>query len=83
MLRVIDLSHKLESNMQIYPGDPVFTCTLSATVEKDGYNVHSVSLGSHTGSLPLLREIRLYRYNTAIQEPMSMRHTISSKMVRK
>src|ERR1700689_3732345 len=53
---LIDLSRRLEPNMQVYPGDPAFTCTPVASVEKDGCNVHSISLGSHTGTPPLLRE---------------------------
>ncbi|KAF8058778.1 putative cyclase [Lyophyllum atratum] len=47
---IIDLSHKLDSNVQIYPGDPPFTCTPCTTVAKDGYSVHSLTLGSHTGT---------------------------------
>ncbi|KAL0072630.1 hypothetical protein AAF712_000393 [Marasmius tenuissimus] len=47
----IDLSHKLDvSKITIYPGDPTFSCTPFCTVEKDGYSVHSISLGSHTGT---------------------------------
>jgi kynurenine formamidase len=37
--------------MQIYPGDTVFACTPTALVEKDGYSVHSMTLGSHTGTV--------------------------------
>ncbi|KAG6887410.1 hypothetical protein C0995_015597 [Termitomyces sp. Mi166 len=47
---IIDLSHKLDSNVQTYPGDPQFTCRPCATVPQDGYSVHSISLGSHTGT---------------------------------
>ncbi|KAG6856389.1 hypothetical protein H0H87_005007 [Tephrocybe sp. NHM501043] len=47
---IVDLSHKLNSNVQIYPGDPQFSCRPYATIVKDGYSVHSVSLGSHTGT---------------------------------
>ncbi|KAG6818410.1 hypothetical protein H0H93_005193 [Arthromyces matolae] len=47
---IVDLSHKLNSDTQIYPGDPKFSCNPCATVSKDGYSVHSISLGSHTGT---------------------------------
>ncbi|KAG6910444.1 hypothetical protein DXG01_010799 [Tephrocybe rancida] len=47
---IVDLSHKLDANVQIYPGDPQFTCRPFATIAKDGYSVHSIALGSHTGT---------------------------------
>ncbi|GLB37827.1 putative cyclase [Lyophyllum shimeji] len=47
---IVDLSHKLNSNATIYPGDPTFTCRPCAIVAKDGYSVHALSLGSHTGT---------------------------------
>ncbi|KAH0588677.1 Kynurenine formamidase [Termitomyces sp. J132] len=47
---ILDLSHKLDSNVHIYPGDPAFTCRPYATVTNDGYSVHTISLGSHTGT---------------------------------
>ncbi|KAI3611900.1 cyclase family protein [Moniliophthora roreri] len=49
--KLIDLSHKLDpSNISIYPGDPIYTCTQTSTIPKDGYSVHTFSLGSHTGT---------------------------------
>lgn len=47
---IVDLSHKLNSCATIYPGDPAFTCHPCATVAKDGYSVHALALGSHTGT---------------------------------
>ncbi|KAG6866430.1 hypothetical protein C0991_004715 [Blastosporella zonata] len=47
---IVDLSHKLDSNVQIYPGDPQFTCRPCATIAEEGYSVHSITLGSHTGT---------------------------------
>lgn len=47
---VIDLSHSLENSMQIYPGDPTFTCKPQLSLDKDGCNVQGISLGSHTGT---------------------------------
>ncbi|KAJ7807822.1 putative cyclase [Mycena olivaceomarginata] len=49
-MQVVDLSHSLKPGMQIYPGDPVFSCSCVTTVEKDGYAVRSLSMGSHTGT---------------------------------
>ncbi|KAJ6491660.1 putative cyclase [Mycena vitilis] len=47
---VVDLSHIMKPGMQIYPGDPTFSCTCATSVEKDGYSVRSLSMGSHTGT---------------------------------
>ncbi|THU89764.1 putative cyclase [Dendrothele bispora CBS 962.96] len=48
---IVDLSHPLDPhNITIYPGDPALTCCPSSTVEKDGYSVTSISLGSHSGT---------------------------------
>jgi len=47
---IIDLSHRLYEGMQIYPNDPKFCCRPAATIAQHGYNVQSLSLGSHTGT---------------------------------
>ncbi|CAL1712020.1 unnamed protein product [Somion occarium] len=47
---IVDLTHTLDENIQIYPGDPQFSCCPALTVENDGWNVQSISLGSHTGT---------------------------------
>lgn len=49
-LRIFDLSHTLHPDVQTYPGDPVFTSHAHASIGKDGYNVHTFSMGSHTGT---------------------------------
>ncbi|KLO09709.1 putative cyclase [Schizopora paradoxa] len=49
-MKIVDLSHPIEPAMQIYPGDPVFSCCPAATLEKHGFNVTSFSMGSHTGT---------------------------------
>ncbi|KAI0359221.1 putative cyclase [Trametes cingulata] len=46
----VDLSHSLDENVQIYPGDPAYSCCPALTIAKDGLNVHSISVGSHTGT---------------------------------
>ncbi|TFK50815.1 putative cyclase [Heliocybe sulcata] len=50
MSALIDLSHPLHEGMQVYPNDPKFCCRPAATVAEHGYNVQSLSLGSHTGT---------------------------------
>ena len=47
---IFDLSHRLEPDMQIYPGDPVFSCCSAANIKEHGYNVKQLSLGTHTGT---------------------------------
>ena len=46
----VDLSHKLDQHTQVYPGDPLYRCCPALTIPKDGMNVQSISLGSHTGT---------------------------------
>ncbi|KAI0764368.1 putative cyclase [Trametes elegans] len=46
----VDLTHTLDDNVQIYPGDPAFSCCPALTISKDGLNVQSISMGSHTGT---------------------------------
>ncbi|KIK61127.1 hypothetical protein GYMLUDRAFT_59086 [Collybiopsis luxurians FD-317 M1] len=47
----IDLTHLLDpDNISLYPDDPAFKCCPIATVSNDSYSVHSLSLGSHTGT---------------------------------
>ncbi|KAJ3748515.1 putative cyclase, partial [Lentinula detonsa] len=48
---VIDLTHPLDpSKVTIYPGDPQLICCPTATITQDGYSVHSLSIGTHTGT---------------------------------
>ncbi|KAJ7163471.1 putative cyclase [Mycena crocata] len=49
-MQIVDLSHSLKPGMQVYPGDPVFSCSSAASIEKDGYAVQALSMGSHTGT---------------------------------
>lgn len=45
-----DLSRRIESGMQTYPGDPPVETAPHATVEADGYRVTRLSLGTHAGT---------------------------------
>jgi kynurenine formamidase len=48
--RVVDLSIPVGPETQIYPGDPVPAVRRAMTIERDGANVLSLELGSHTGT---------------------------------
>jgi kynurenine formamidase len=49
-VRVIDLSLPLDATTQTYPGDPEVRLTQHATVERDGFNLLAVSMGSQSGT---------------------------------
>lgn len=49
-MRIYDLSHKLDEDTQVYPGDPTVSCCKVTTIKKDGYSVTRISLGSHSGT---------------------------------
>ncbi|KAJ6590120.1 putative cyclase [Mycena vulgaris] len=49
-MQIVDLSHSLKPDMQIYPGDPVFSCSSVTSIKEDGYAVRALSMGSHTGT---------------------------------
>ncbi|OBZ69716.1 Kynurenine formamidase [Grifola frondosa] len=50
-MQVVDLSHTLDSNVQVYPGDPIsFSCCPTLTIAEHGCNVSSISMGSHIGT---------------------------------
>ncbi|KAL0955583.1 hypothetical protein HGRIS_001820 [Hohenbuehelia grisea] len=46
----VDLSHTLESGIQVYPGDPSFAIHSVASVTADGYSVKAIAMGSHSGT---------------------------------
>ncbi|MCL2579372.1 MAG: cyclase family protein [Oscillospiraceae bacterium] len=48
--RCIDLSWPLAKDTPIYPGDPAPNIEAAATIERDGYNLSRLVLGSHTGT---------------------------------
>lgn len=50
IVRVIDLSHPIDSNTQVYPGDPVPKIEQHSTIDKDGFNLMSVEMGSQSGT---------------------------------
>lgn len=46
----MDLSHNLENATVVYPGDPKPIITVATTIEKEGYNLSNVQIGSQSGS---------------------------------
>ena len=48
--KVVDLSHTIGPGMQVYPGDPVPALIRHCTLERDGYNVLDVRIGSQSGT---------------------------------
>ncbi len=49
-MKIIDLSHTIESGMLAYPGDDVPIIQKAATYEKDGVQVIRLSISTHTGT---------------------------------
>jgi kynurenine formamidase len=50
MQNIIDLSHPLTSSMSIYPGDPEYCCRRVASISPDGFTMHAISMGTHSGT---------------------------------
>lgn len=48
--KITDLSWPLTNHTPIYPGDPVPQITTAAVLEKEGYNLSAVAIGTQTGS---------------------------------
>lgn len=50
IVRVVDLSHSINAQTQVYPGDPQPKLSPHSTIEKDGFNLLSLQMGSQTGT---------------------------------
>lgn len=50
MTKFIDLTQPLTEQTPVYPGDPKTKISPSAVIERDGYNDHFVSFGTHVGT---------------------------------
>ncbi|MGQ7295983.1 cyclase family protein [Quadrisphaera sp. KR29] len=48
--RIVDLSHPVDDDTPVYPGDPLPRLSPATTVAVEGYNVLHVSMGSQTGT---------------------------------
>jgi len=49
-LKFIDLSVPINEHTPVYPGDPATAIRSDAVLEKDGYEVHFICLGTHVGT---------------------------------
>ncbi len=49
-MKFIDLSVPITEHTPIYPGDPIPGIRSHAQLEKDGYEVHAICLGTHLGT---------------------------------
>jgi kynurenine formamidase len=49
-MEVIDLTHTIHDDIQIYPGDPIPSISRGLTHETDDCHVDLLKLGSHTGT---------------------------------
>lgn len=50
MKRYIDLTHPIETGVPMWPGEPDPEIRASTTIEKDGYAVESIRIGTHLGT---------------------------------
>lgn len=49
-MRFIDISHPLNSSTPSYPGDPALRITQEKSLAQDGYCLHALSSGLHSGT---------------------------------
>lgn len=47
---LVDLTAPLNEQTPVYPGDPTIKIESAGVVEKDGYSLHLVSMGTHLGT---------------------------------
>ena len=50
MAELVDLSVPLDAGTQVYPGDPAFVSTPATTIDREGFHVQQISMGSQTGT---------------------------------
>jgi kynurenine formamidase len=48
--RVVDLSLPIDAGTQVYPGDPPVRFRAAATIERDGFNLLGIEMGSQSGT---------------------------------
>jgi arylformamidase len=49
-MRYVDLTHVINNQLPVYPGDPQVKVSEVATLAHDGYTEHSLHIGSHAGT---------------------------------
>lgn len=48
--KIVDLSHSLNNNTVVYPGDPIPKIEVATTILEHGYNLSGVYIGTQSGS---------------------------------
>ena len=48
--KIVDLSWEFTADTPIYPGDPEPSVTVATTLEKEGYNLSTLVMGTQTGT---------------------------------
>lgn len=71
------LSHRLQPGIPTFPGDPEVQVTAHSTVSTAGYAVHSIALGSQSGT-HVDTPAHLYTTGTALHEFQPQRFTTSA-----
>lgn len=49
-MNIIDLTHTINKQTPVYPGDPVVDVVASGDIEEDGFVDHKVTFGTHVGT---------------------------------
>ena len=47
---LIDVTLILKENIPVYPGDPKFEIEKIYSIESSGFNLHRLTMGTHTGT---------------------------------
>lgn len=48
--KYVDISQKITDGMQVWPGDPEVNIVPFAAISSDGYSLHEIKLGTHSGT---------------------------------
>ena len=76
---LIDITSVLNQNTKVYPGDPEFKLKRIFTVEKDGFNLCSISLGTHTGT-HIDAPLHFFNYKESIAN-LDLKYLITNAIV--
>lgn len=49
-MTIIDLTHPIQPDISTYPGDLAPVITATATIDRDGYQAHCLTITTHTGT---------------------------------
>lgn len=66
-----DLSHVINLEMEVYPGDPIPYFQKASSIESDGFNVTKITMGTHTGTHVDAQSHFLLHGRTIDKEPLT------------